>query len=95
MKSERPVPWISGGLATLVALLIIAAELPNTDEIVPYVHPRGAQKFYIQPHPEIVCSVLAWTLIPVLFVFLGRRWIVFEWLGWIVLIVFLAGMFLN
>jgi hypothetical protein len=81
-KTHRPIPWLSGSLATLVALLIIAATLPNTDRAV-IDHSFDPPHVYTQPQPWVVCYILALTLIPVFCIFiLSRRWRFVEWLGW-------------
>jgi hypothetical protein len=92
-KTLRPVPWLSGCLATLVALLIVAVALPNTDRAM-VDNTVSPPRAYIQPQPWVVCYVLVIAFLPVLCIFiLGRRWFFFELLGWIVLIFVLAGMF--
>ena len=91
-KTDKPIPWLSGILATLVALVIVAATLPNTDRVV-VDHTSNPPRIYIQPKPLEVCYILAMTFVPVLCIFiLGRRWIIFEWLGWGVLACLLASM---
>jgi hypothetical protein len=92
-KTRRPIPWLSGSLATLVALLIVACTLPNTDRAI-VDHSVNPPHIYIQPQPWVVCYILSLTFVPVLFIFiLGRRWIFFEWFGWAVLAFLLASMF--
>lgn len=90
-KKSRPIPWFSGLLATSVALLIVGVTLPNTKRVVldgAFQPPR----IYVEPQPWLVCEILAFTLLPVLCIFiLGRRWIVFDWLGWGILTFFLIG----
>ena len=94
-KSRRPIPWLSGGLASFVALLIVAVVLPNTDKAV-VDHSFSPPRVYIEPQPMHVCTILAAAFIPVLCIFiLGRRWIVFDWLGWIVLAMLLASIFIG
>jgi hypothetical protein len=90
-KTRRPIPWLSGGLATLVALLIVAVALPNTDRAV-VDHSVNPPRFYIQPQPWVVCYIIALTFIPVLCIFtLGRRWTFFQWFGWAILAFLLAS----
>jgi len=92
-KTRRPIPWLSGSLATLVALLIVAAILPNCDRAA-VDHTFNPPRIYIQPQPLVVCFYLALTFIPVLCIFiLGRRWIFFQWFGWAVLAFLLVSMF--
>jgi hypothetical protein len=92
-KTRNPVPWLSGGLATLVALLIVAVTLPNTGKII-VDNTVSPARIHVDRQPWAVCSILALTFLPVLCIFiLGRRWIVFDWLGWIVLALLLAGVF--
>jgi len=94
-KLLKPIPWFSGGLATLVALLIAAVVLPNTPRAVvdKSVSPPGVR---IEQQPLLVCGILAATFLPVLCIFtLGRRWILFDWLGWIVLVLLLVATILS
>ena len=92
-KPRRPIPWLSGSLATLVALFIVGAILPNTGRVV-VDHAFSPPRIYVQPQPWAVCGILALTFLPVLCIFiLGRRWIFFDWLGWIVLAFLLSSMF--
>jgi hypothetical protein len=91
-KNRRHIPWLSGSLATVVALVIVAATLTNTDRAV-IDQAFSPARIYIQPQPWVVCFILALTFIPVLCIFiLGRRWIFFEWFGWIILACLLASM---
>jgi hypothetical protein len=91
-KTRRPIPWLSGSLATVVALLIVASTLPNTDRAAAD-HTFNPPRIYIQPQPWVVCYILALTFIPVFCIFiLSRRWKLFEWLGWSVLAYLLACM---
>jgi hypothetical protein len=34
-KIRKSVPWLSGGLATLIALFIVAVTFPNTGQLTP------------------------------------------------------------
>ena len=90
---QKPIPWLSGCIATFIALLIVAVMLPNTDRVVidQTVSPPQA---YIQPQPWVVCAILALTFLPVLCIFiLGKRWILFDWASWAVLAFLLVRMF--
>jgi hypothetical protein len=81
-KNRRLIPWLSGILATLVALLIVAVTLPNTDRAV-VDHSFNPPHIYVKPQPWVVCYVLVLSFIPVICIFvLSRRWRFFEWLGW-------------
>jgi hypothetical protein len=81
-KIRRPIPWLSGSLATLVALVVIEANLPNTDRAI-VDHTFNPPHVYVQPQPWVVCYILALALAPVFCIFiLSRRWEFFEWLGW-------------
>jgi hypothetical protein len=92
-KTRSPIPWLSGSLATLVALFIVAATLPNTGRVV-FDRAFSPPRIYVQPQPWVVCYILALTFIPVLCIFiLGRRWISFQWFGWAVLAFVLGSMF--
>jgi uncharacterized membrane protein YhaH (DUF805 family) len=85
-KALRPIPWFSGGLATLAALLIVAIALPNMGKVIvdnsvspPHVYAQS------DPLASVVFSLVAF--LPVLSIFiLGRRWIFFDRLGWFVLV---------
>jgi hypothetical protein len=84
-KTQHPIPWLSGGLAALVALLLVAATIPNTDRvrIDPSFNPP---RTYHEAEPFAVCGVLVIAFAPVLCIFiLGRRKAVFSWLGWCML----------
>ena len=90
-KTEKPIPWLSGGLAAVVAFLFVAVTVPNTDRAtVDYaVNPPRS---YIQHHPSEVFHIWVLALAPVLCIFiLGRRWIVFDWISWFVLAALLVG----
>jgi hypothetical protein len=90
--TRRPVPWLSGSFATLVALFIVAATLPNTDRAI-VDHASNPPRIYVQSQPWIVCYILAITFVPVLCILiLSRRWIFFEWFGWIILASVLVSM---
>jgi hypothetical protein len=94
-KPLKPIPWFSGSLATLAALLIVGVELPNI--------PRGVidntvspPRVYIEEQPGLLCVILAVAFVPVLCIFiLGRRWIFFNWFGWIVLAFLLVAAFMG
>lgn len=84
-KTQKPIPWFSGGLATLVAFFVVAVTLPNTPRAV-IDHTVNRPRGHIQPDPSAVCFILVIAFAPVLCIFiLGRRWIIFDWLGWFVL----------
>jgi hypothetical protein len=88
-KIRRLIHWLSSALATLVALFIVAVALPNTDRVV--VGPAGA---HMEPQPWVVLYILTTAFLPVLCILiLERRWIFFDWLGWIILGLGLAGIF--
>jgi hypothetical protein len=92
-KTRRLIPWLSGSLATLVALFIVAATLPNTGRVI-IDRAFSPPSIYIQPQPWVVCYILALTFVPVLCIFiLGRRWVFFQWFGWIILACVLVSMF--
>ena len=94
-KTKNPVPWLSGGLATLAALLIVIIHMPNTDRVA-VDQTVSPHRTYMEPHPYAVLNLLLLTFIPVLCIFiLGRRWIFFDWLGWIVLAFLLAATFVS
>lgn len=83
----KPVPWLSGTLAALIALLIVAIVLPNTNKAV---------VDHIEPQPSLAGAVLAVAFGPVLCIFtLGRRRSIFHWAGWIILGLLLTGIFLS
>ena len=91
-KTRSPIPWLRGSLATFVALLIVAAILPNTDRAV-VDHSFNPPHVYLQPQPWVVCYILALTFIPVVCIFiLSRRWRFFEWLGWGLLALLIVSM---
>jgi hypothetical protein len=91
-KTRRPIPWVSGSLATVVALFIVAATLPNTSRVV-VDRTFSPVHNHIQAQPWVVCYILALTFVPVLCIFiLSRRWVFFEWFGWIILACVLLSM---
>jgi hypothetical protein len=93
-KPHKPIPWLSGSVATFAALFIVAVVLPNTDKVVTD-HSIYPPRIYIEPQPITVCLILAVAFIPVICIFiLGRRWGFFGWLGWIVLAFLLASVFM-
>lgn len=86
-KTQKPSPWFSGGLAALVALFIVGLAHLNTGRAV-IDHTVNRPRIHIQSDPSADCFVLVMAFAPVLCIFfLGRRWIVFDWLGWFVLAV--------
>lgn len=94
-KTARPIPWFSGGLAALVALLILAITLPNTGKVV-VDHSVSPPRVYTQPLPVVVWPLLSLTVLSVLCIVIpGRRWIFFDWLGWFILAVLLVGAFMR
>ena len=91
-KTRRPIPWLSGCLATFVALLITAVTLPNTGRVI-VDHAFDPPRVFVQPQPMVVCYILAMTFIPVICIFiLSPRWRFFEWFGWGVLALFILCM---
>jgi hypothetical protein len=91
-KTRRPIPWVSGSVATVVALFIVAATLPNTDRVVTD-RTFSPAHIYLQPQPWVVCYILALIFVPVSCIFiLSRRWVFFEWFGWIILACVLVSM---
>lgn len=92
MQVRRPVPWISGCLATLVATWVAFCRIPNTGRIIlGEGNPPTTARY--EPHPWIICYILAIAFIPVLSIFiLGRRGKVFEWLSWAVLFILLMNL---
>lgn len=94
-KPVRPIPWISGIISALIGLLSIGVVLPNI--------PRGVvdrsfspPRIWIDPQPWIVCAYVAFTLFPVLCIFvLGRRWVVFNWIAWGMLFLMVASFALS
>jgi hypothetical protein len=84
-KTHRPIPWFSGGLATLVAFFVVAVALPNVPRLVVDFTVNPPHR-YFRTDPSEVCFILVTAFAPVLCIFiLGRRWIIFDWLGWFVL----------
>jgi len=81
-KSRKPIPWLSGGLATLVALFIVAATLPSTDRAV-IDNSVSPPQTHIEPQPVLVLAILVIVFLPVLCIFtLGRRRNLLNWLAW-------------
>src|SRR5437899_353939 len=94
-KSGRPIPWLSGGLATFVALFLVVVALPNTDKVV-VDHSVSPARTLIQSQPALVRQILVMAFLPVLCIFtLGRRWIFFDWLAWIFLAFLLASVLMR
>lgn len=86
-KSKRPIPWLSGGLAALLAFLIIAIIVPNLT--IPVLdNSTSHHNHHVEWNWPALRHLFAFTLIPVLCIFtLGRRWIIFDWLAWIALLI--------
>jgi hypothetical protein len=94
-KTRRPVPWLSGGLAVLAALFIMAVMFPNTGKVV-VDHSVSPPESRIEAQPALVCQIAVVALLPAVCIFtLGRRWILFDWLAWIFHAMMLAGVFLR
>jgi hypothetical protein len=94
-KIRRPVPWFSGGLAILGALLIIGATFPNTFKVV-VDHSVSPPQTRIEAQPALAGQIAVVAFLPALCIFtLGRRWIVFDWLAWIFLAMLLVGAFMR
>jgi hypothetical protein len=95
MAQQKPtlrIAWLSGGLALLVALFIAGVSIPNTGKLVVdrSIHPI---RTYFEPQPVLVCEILAVTFIPALCIFLfSKRWIVVEYVGWLILAFLLWGL---
>jgi hypothetical protein len=68
-KLRKPIPWLSGGLAMLAGLFIVAVTVPN---------------FAPHPVPVFRICFMAFLPGLCIFT-LGRRWILFDWLAWIFL----------
>jgi hypothetical protein len=88
VANEKPpfrVAWLSGGVALLVAFLILAVTAPNLNKaaVDTTIYPPRS---YIEPQPVALCCIMAVTFIPALAIFLfGKRWWQVETLGWLVL----------
>jgi hypothetical protein len=84
-KSRRPIPWLSGSLAMLVALVIVGVAYPNIGRFV-VDRSTSPPRTYLEPQPMLLLGILCATFAPVLCIFiLGRRWWWAEMLGWLVL----------
>jgi hypothetical protein len=68
-EPRKPIPWLSGGLAILVGVIIVAVTVPN-------FAPHAVPVFRI-------CAVAF--LPGLCIFTLGRRWVLFDWLAWIFL----------
>ena len=94
-KVPTSVPWFRGGIALLLALLVVAATLPDTGKIVmdnttspPTLHIEG--RFI---HSVIIIAI---ALLPVACIFcLGRRWLAAEVIGWMVLSYLVIATFMR
>jgi len=92
MQVRRPIPWISGSLATLVAIWVVSQRIPKTGQVI-FGDGNPPTDAYFQPEPWKVSYILAIAFIPVLSIFiLGQRGKLFEWLSWAVLVVLLINL---
>src|SRR5690242_5619191 len=90
-QKNRPIPWLSGGLALLIGLIIFAIQYPNLHSIDPSSSPPYT---YVRPRPDLVLELALVTFIPsLIIVTFGRRWIIFEYLAWIILTMFICTTF--
>ena len=94
-KTRRHIPWLSGGLAILGALLIVAVTFPDTNKIVVH-HSVSPPETRIEAQPALVRQIVIVAFLPALCIFtLGRCWIIFDWLAWAFLAMLLVGVFMR
>jgi hypothetical protein len=96
LAREKPVlrvAWLSGGLAILAAFLILAVNYPNISNWAVTDRSTLPPRTYLEPKPLYLLEIMAMTFIPALSIFLfGKRWIVVEYVGWLILAFLLWGM---
>jgi hypothetical protein len=81
-KPVRPIPWVNGIVSTLIALLFLGVGVPNIPRAI-VDRSFSPPRIWIDPEPWTMCAYLAFALFPVICIFiLGRRWVVFNWIGW-------------
>ena len=89
-KIRAPFPWLRGGAAILVALLVVAIGLPNAGRVV--IDPASPQTAHVEGRVRDSLIIIGMAVLPLVgILFLGRRWWFIEAIGWVLLLLLFVG----